>query len=59
MAVVGLLPCSHATTLQRPYQLYQPLANRPGERTTTNFYDSLTSKETTTTLAASRGAECA
>ena len=59
MAVVGLLPCSHATTLQRPYQLYQPLANGPRERTTTDFYDSLSSKATTFTLVASMGAECA
>ena len=59
MALVGLLPCSHATTLQRPYQLYQPLANGPRERTTTDFFDSLANKATTSTLVATTEAECA
>ena len=59
MALVGLLPCSHATTLQRPYQLYQPLASGPRERTT-DFYDCLAIEaSTSSTVAATKEAECA
>ena len=58
MALVGLLPCSHATTLQRPYQLYQPLDSRPRERTTSDSSSSLANKAITSTTAGTKEGAC-